>query len=283
MDGSPTSTPERDHSLLVDSKLIDESHRRCFHAGTNPHGNKCPPPNKQGWGDSANNLAGLRAYARGMFGDIYRWLPDQGCLLILTDSTTRIISVHSHTDVLEEVSATAGVQLGTTVDEVRCGTNAVALALSLRDSVAIRGEQHFCRVFRNWTCVASPILDHLGKAAACVNIATPYEGPIGEKLALARLLAGDLSNSISFGAIDSRIHAEESAAHSVTHRVALTLRQQQVLKLFADGLSYKKIARQLGLSSTKTVTEHLDAIKGKLAASNRRECIRKALEQGLLR
>ncbi len=52
--------------------------------------------------------------------------------------------------------------------------------------------------------------------------------------------------------------------------------------LFSQGLSYKKIAQDLQLQSVKTIQEHLDAVRTKLGATNRRDCIRKAIEQGLI-
>lgn len=61
----------------------------------------------------------------------------------------------------------------------------------------------------------------------------------------------------------------------------LTARQQQVLILFAQGMSYKEIAREIGISSYKTVEDHLDAVREKLQVSHRRECIHKAMSLGL--
>ncbi|WP_334110820.1 hypothetical protein [Thermodesulfitimonas autotrophica] len=43
----------------------------------------------------------------------------------------------------------AGVKPGTVFTEESCGTNALALAREHNRLVAIRGEQHYCRLFKD--------------------------------------------------------------------------------------------------------------------------------------
>jgi len=46
---------------------------------------------------------------------------------------------------------------GTAFTEESCGTNALFLAHVPGRIVAVQGEQHYCRLFKNWWCVAGPI------------------------------------------------------------------------------------------------------------------------------
>jgi DNA-binding NarL/FixJ family response regulator len=62
---------------------------------------------------------------------------------------------------------------------------------------------------------------------------------------------------------------------------ALTPRETQILSLVADGLANKAIAARLGVSD-ETVKFHLTSIFGKLAASNRTDAVRIALQRGLI-
>ena len=62
---------------------------------------------------------------------------------------------------------------------------------------------------------------------------------------------------------------------------ALTPREQEVLKLLAEGLPNKVIAQRLGISE-HTVKFHVNAILGKLGAQSRTEAVTRAARMGLL-
>jgi len=61
----------------------------------------------------------------------------------------------------------------------------------------------------------------------------------------------------------------------------LSVRERQVLRLIADGLSAKEIASQLGIS-TKTVEAHRTSLMRKLGARKATELVRYALRHGLI-
>lgn len=107
------------------------------------------------------------------------------------------------------------------------------------------------------------------------------EASLDDQLALVDLLLRELEVHRRSQSQDTPKLAAKQRIHS-THTVVLTQRQQQVLVLFSQGLSYKQIAMQIGIRSPKAVENHLDAVRRKLSVPNRRECIRKALEVGLI-
>jgi DNA-binding CsgD family transcriptional regulator len=61
----------------------------------------------------------------------------------------------------------------------------------------------------------------------------------------------------------------------------LSMRELEVLRQVAFGLSDKQVAGQLGISQ-KTVRNHLTSVYGKLRASNRVEAVINALRRGLV-
>jgi DNA-binding NarL/FixJ family response regulator len=61
----------------------------------------------------------------------------------------------------------------------------------------------------------------------------------------------------------------------------LTPRELEVLRVLAEGLPNKAIARRLGISD-QTVKFHLASICGKLGAVNRTDAVRRAIQQGLI-
>ncbi|ULR39866.1 response regulator transcription factor [Thermus sp. NEB1569] len=62
---------------------------------------------------------------------------------------------------------------------------------------------------------------------------------------------------------------------------SLTSREEGVLRLLAQGLSVKEMAKALGLSPD-TVKDHLESLYGKLLARNRVEALEKARSLGFL-
>jgi DNA-binding NarL/FixJ family response regulator len=62
---------------------------------------------------------------------------------------------------------------------------------------------------------------------------------------------------------------------------ALTLREEQVLRLMAEGKTNKEIAAALSITE-RTVKFHVGAIFGKLGATNRTEAVRLAAQRGLV-
>ena len=64
-------------------------------------------------------------------------------------------------------------------------------------------------------------------------------------------------------------------------RGSITMRQLQVLKLLAEGLTNAEIADRLVLS-VRTVDSHVAAVFDKLGARNRRDATRRAANLGVL-
>lgn len=64
-------------------------------------------------------------------------------------------------------------------------------------------------------------------------------------------------------------------------RSTLSARELAVLRLVADGMTSKKIARQLSITE-RTVKFHIDSILNKLGAETRAQAVAKAAERGLL-
>ena len=182
-------------------------------------------------------------------------------------------------EILDYLSANWSIRPGVLINEESAGTNAVAVALIRVEATVIRGPQHYRQFFKSWTCTAVPVCSARGNPLACFCIATPHISTLGEKLALAKCMAGRLEAFLNGEVDPALIHHATSPSD---FQVSLTERQYQVLYFFAKGLSYKEIARELKITSEKTVGEHLDVVCRKLAASNRRECIIRAAKLGLL-
>lgn len=257
----------------------------------------------------------LRRFCQHTFADIHRNFTDLNDLLALTDAEGRLICLHCSHELLA-AAGDMGLRCGVTLTESSCGSNAITLALRYREAmISLRpGRQRM--PFGNRATVAVPMLDSDQNVVGCIAIFNASEGSLGEKLLVAKFIAREISGVhllyaagltaaaplSSQGVLDdaAECRMEEVAPppppclmerrggdrrrmqRAAASSVKLTRRQLQVLQLFAQGKGYKEIARDIGITSYKTVEEHLDAVREKLQVEHRRECIQKAMSLGLL-
>jgi DNA-binding CsgD family transcriptional regulator len=73
----------------------------------------------------------------------------------------------------------------------------------------------------------------------------------------------------------------ESDAKDEPAPIELTAREQQVLRLLAEGASNKSIARRLGITP-HTAKFHVASIVAKLGATGRTDAVAKAMRLGLV-
>ncbi len=234
---------------------------------------------------AANNH--VIAHCQQLFSRISRDFSDGFDLFALSDANARLINLHSCPEILNTATHQVGLSCGVLLSEASCGTNAVALALRYREPMIVSSSQHYGRLFQAWGAVAVPILGPDYKPLACIAILNSSDTALSEKLLLAKFIAKELEkfyvrpSAPSLACEDApAVMKPTSAPKSVPRAVGLTSRQHQVLQLFAQGMSYKQIAREIGISSFKTVEEHLDAVREKLQVAHRRECIQKAMSLG---
>jgi len=79
----------------------------------------------------------------------------------------------------------------------------------------------------------------------------------------------------------ARIVAEDYVEQGATEK-GLSDREREVLRLIAEGCTYKEMAKLLAVS-VKTIETYRERIKEKLGLNTRAELVRYALERGLLR
>ncbi len=98
--------------------------------------------------------------------------------------------------------------------------------------------------------------------------------------------AGEIAQAIRTvhaggSSLDPRVAAKVLTQMRAPRRSTLSARERAVLRLVADGLSGKQIARQLSITES-TVKFHITSILNKLGAENRAQAVAKAAERGLL-
>lgn len=278
-----TASDERNHKLkpLFDKIRIEESHQYCQTSGIDK--NNIWPIGGLGGAELETFLrtnSAVSAYCQQLFIEIARDFTEGNDLFVLSDASARLISLYSTPDVLSAATKDIGLCSGVLLSEASCGTNAIALALRYLEPMVIQGQEHYCRMLQNWGAVALPVLGPDGSAVACVAILNCSNSSLSEKLLLAKFIVKALEKFYYTPPPASPMPRPERRKKTLS--IGLTSRQHQVLQLFAQGKSYKQIAREIGISSFKTVEEHLDAVREKLQVGHRRECIQKAISLGLI-
>lgn len=217
--------------------------------------------------------AKLIAYTKKMFSQTHQLISNQNQIFVLTDAEARVILLHSKPYQLEKVAKEINLTTGISLSEKSIGNNAIAKAIKSREHATAHEPEHVISPLSNYFCVASPVIGPEGQPLATIGIFAKHDAGSGSNLALASFMAQDLRSFMTDG-----------PQHTLNHNndIKLTGRQKEVLNLFSAGLSYKEIAKKLNLRSVKTVEEHLDSVKTKLACHNRRACIRKAIEFGFI-
>jgi transcriptional regulator of acetoin/glycerol metabolism len=173
----------------------------------------------------------------------------------------------------------AGVKPGTVFTEESCGTNALALARERNCLVAIRGEQHYCRFFKNWWCVAAPVKEHTGKILGFLDISMHAEKELGLATAHLQALVNSIERELYLRELQQKLqHSSVGLAPTLALppevERELTQREREVLQLILEWLDEKEIARRLYIS-IDTVKTHRRNIYRKLDVSNFRELLTK--------
>ena len=202
--------------------------------------------------------------------------PQDNHIYILCDPELVALKIFAAPEVLAAAER-AGVKPGTVFTEESCGTNALALAREHQRFLAIRGEQHYCQLFKNWWCVASPVRDPAGKVLGYLDISMHAEKELGLAVALLQTLIARIEDG--FLLAELRVRQKNDGApvpFLLPPEVAEKLRprEQEVLELILEWLDDAEIAKRLYMS-VGTAKTHRRNICQKLGVSNLRELLAK--------
>jgi transcriptional regulator of acetoin/glycerol metabolism len=164
----------------------------------------------------------------------------------------------------------SGFKIGTSFKEESCGTNAISLAMRLNQLVYLKPEQHYCNIFKEWYCIAIPLIID-DEIIGYLDLSTIKDNMVDEMVVIVELLA--------YKIVSDYIRMFGNKAKN--SRVKLTEEQLKVLKLVTKGYKDIVIAKELGIS-INTVNYHKRNIFKKLDVRSTREAIAKAIRMGLI-
>ncbi|MEW6171585.1 MAG: LuxR C-terminal-related transcriptional regulator [Bacillota bacterium] len=207
--------------------------------------------------------------------------PQNDHIYILCDQELVALKIFASPKVLAAAEET-GVRPATIFTEESCGTNALTLAREHGRIIAIRGDQHYCKLFKDWWCVAGPVKDPLGNILGYLDISLNAEKELVSTIALLRALIAsieDMFSQLNFNHVEQEAHLPPSLPPEIGQE--LSLRQREILQLLSSGLTNKEIAEKCSLS-IDTVKTHCRNIYRKVGVKKPRE-FRRKIRNRLLR
>lgn len=125
-------------------------------------------------------------------------------------------------------------------------------------------------------------LERIRRASAALDqdSAAAHDLGVAQRLIEAALHAAR-SEGDSLGLLDGDAAHHAAPADALPPMLPLTLREEEVLRLMAEGLRNKEIAARLGISE-RTATFHVGNVLAKLGADGRVEAIHLARRRGLI-
>jgi len=166
-----------------------------------------------------------------------------------------------------ETAVKDGIMPGTVFTKKSCGTNAFSLSHTLGRVVAVRGDQHYCRLFKELYCVAGPVKDPGGGILGYLDISRPDGRELNPSVVLIKTLITAAEKEILYLSIDQTgTKSPESSQLPPEIEKDLTPREREICRLLLKRLSSKEIATTLNLS-VSTVRTHRKNVYQKLSVN----------------
>lgn len=194
---------------------------------------------------------------------ICRFGPSDSYIVILCDPKLVALKLYASRNALI-MAEKKGIFPGVVFTEESCGTNAISLARELGKIVAIRAEQHYFALFKNWWCIAGPLRSGKMKIIGYLDISMPAEKAFGLTAELLKALLVAIEKEILLLDIES-IAGQQKHLSTLPPEMEkeLSTREKEIIKLLFLRLSSREIAAVLHIS-VSTVNSHRRNIYEKL-------------------
>jgi transcriptional regulator of acetoin/glycerol metabolism len=180
-------------------------------------------------------------------------------LLILCDQELVALKLYATKNFLGMVD-NVEIDTGTIFTEESCGTNALSLAREYERIVAIKSDQHYSKLFKNWWCVAGPLKDYTGKTTGYLDISmlATQELCFVVEFLKAIIFAAE-KETFLLDLVSKELQPEQQSSLSAEAERKLTPREIEIYKLLLQRLSSTEIAAalQLSISTVRTYRKNI--------------------------
>lgn len=190
-------------------------------------------------------------------------------IFLLVDSEGYLLDVLYNKKIYKDITD-LGIRRGTSFKEESCGTNAISLAMKLKQPIYLKPEEHYCDIFKQWYCIATPFyIDN--QIVGYLDISIIEHNMADEMIGFIDLLVYKIVNE----------YKREMDLESQEDLEKLTDKQIEIIKKCAKGYTELAISMELGLKPS-TVKYHKKEIIKKLRVKNFQQAIAKAIKLNLI-
>lgn len=189
-------------------------------------------------------------------------------LLLVTDKRGGVLAMGGSPEVLEN-SKRIGICAGTRFDLQHAGLNAISMAIKLRQPTFVRGEEHDLRLFKDWSCLCTPISVD-GETLGYLDVSFPYKGSDpGTEVTLVELYL----NVLKEGLAKKCPRRHRNALYKQFKEYGLSPREKEIAYYWALNQGGLQIAELLGITES-TVRSVIKKIYQKTGVSDKGQFIR---------
>jgi transcriptional regulator of acetoin/glycerol metabolism len=190
-------------------------------------------------------------------------------IFLLMDSEGYLLDILYNKKIYKNIIG-LGIRRGISFREESCGTNAISLAMELKQLIYLKPEEHYCDIFKQWYCIAMPLcIDN--DIVGYLDTSTVKHNMTDEMIGFIDLLVYKIVNE----------YKREMDLKSQEDLEKLTDKQIEIIKKCVEGYKELAISIELGLKSS-TVKYHKKEIIKKLRVKNFQQAIVKAIKLNLI-
>jgi len=131
---------------------------RCIKKGIDPNGKKVAARlSEEEFEKVLEENSQLISFSKPFMEDLYSFVKGSGFAVILADANACILEVIGDKEILEDPDGRDSLKKGCVWEEEHVGNTAISTCIFEEKPVQISGKEHYCKVFKNWTCSAAPI------------------------------------------------------------------------------------------------------------------------------
>ncbi|NLY85152.1 MAG: sigma 54-interacting transcriptional regulator [Tissierellia bacterium] len=111
----------------------------------------------------------LISFSKPFMEDLYSFVKGSGFAVVLTDANACILEVLGDKEIVEDSEDKDNLRKGCIWKEEYVGNTAVSTCIFEGRPIQISGKEHYCKVFKNWTCSSAPIKED-GKLIGVLSV-----------------------------------------------------------------------------------------------------------------
>jgi len=190
-------------------------------------------------------------------------------VFLFTDPDGTLLAIIS-SKITTQAEMMSKIETGTSFSEESIGTNAISLAIKLKQPVYLLPEHHYCHCFKKWYCYTVPLYIW-GDIKGYLDVSTIEHIMKSELIAITKLLADKII-----------VEYKDAVSPIINKEIKLNLHQLRILKLLTKGLTTEAIALETGIS-VNTVRYHKKQLFKELDVQSASQAVAKAINAGLIR